>query len=94
MPGLAMTAMVESTVFRAGETTTARRYYLSPVQMEPAVFAAIVRSHWRSRVCRGCTRKGVHHELTPCAQAARKMRVGPSGSAFRGGSQTTPGGCG
>jgi hypothetical protein len=30
----------------------------------------------------------------PWAQAAREMRVGPSGSAFRGGSQTTPGGCG
>ena len=47
MPGLAMIAMVEATVTRNGIATTMRRYYLSSAAMEPVVFAAIVRAHWR-----------------------------------------------
>jgi predicted transposase YbfD/YdcC len=47
MPGLAMIGMIESTVTRAGATSTARRYYLSSVAMEAPVFAAVVRAHWR-----------------------------------------------
>jgi D-arginine dehydrogenase len=39
-------------------------------------------------------RKEVRYELTNCVEAARKMRVGPSGSAFRSGPQTTPSCCG
>lgn len=38
--------------------------------------------------------KEVQHELTDCVQATRKMRVGPSKSAFRSGLQTTPSCCG
>ena len=59
-----------------------------------ADYAAATRGHWHVESVPPSTRKGVHHELTPCEQAAWKMRVGPSGSAFRGGSQTTPGGGG
>ncbi|MBN8438450.1 MAG: hypothetical protein J0L95_10455, partial [Candidatus Accumulibacter sp.] len=35
-------------------------------------------------------RKEVRNGLTNCVEATRKMRVGPSGSAFRSGPQTTP----
>jgi putative Mg2+ transporter-C (MgtC) family protein len=39
-------------------------------------------------------RKGVRYELNPSRKAVRAMRGGPSGSAFRSGSQTSPGCCG
>jgi type I restriction enzyme M protein len=39
-------------------------------------------------------RKEVRNGLTNCVEATRKMRVGPSGSAFRSGPQTTPSCCG
>src|SRR5271166_3718132 len=44
--------------------------------------------------CAAETWKGVLHErLKSCLNAAQMMRAGPSGSAFRSGSQTTPSCC-
>src|SRR5271166_1867080 len=44
--------------------------------------------------CAAETWKGVLHErLKSCLKAAQMMRAGPSGSAFRSGSQTTPSCC-
>ncbi len=45
-PGLAAIAMVEAEVERDGETSTARRYYLSSAQLDAATFARAVRAHW------------------------------------------------
>jgi predicted transposase YbfD/YdcC len=45
-PGLAVIAMVEAEVERDGETSTARRYYLSSAQLDAATFARAVRAHW------------------------------------------------
>ena len=38
--------MVEAEVERDGETSTARRYYLSSAQLDAATFARAVRAHW------------------------------------------------
>jgi hypothetical protein len=45
-PDLAMVARIEAEVERNGQTTTARRYYLSSAKLEPAQFARAVRAHW------------------------------------------------
>lgn len=45
-PGLATIAMVEAEVERAGQTTIARRYYLSSAQLDAATFARAVPAHW------------------------------------------------
>ena len=45
-PGLAAIAMVEATVERGGQTSIARRYYLSSAQLDAATFARAVRAHW------------------------------------------------
>ena len=44
--GLAMIAMVEAEVVRAGKTSIERRYYLSSVKLSAECFAAAVRAHW------------------------------------------------
>jgi predicted transposase YbfD/YdcC len=44
--GLAMVAMVESEVERAGKTSAERRYYLSSAKLSAKQFAAAVRAHW------------------------------------------------
>ena len=45
-PGLKAIAMVETEVERAGKTSIERRFYLSSVAMDAALFADAVRSHW------------------------------------------------
>jgi hypothetical protein len=50
--------------------------------------------HWGFERVPQVHRKEVRYERTNCVEAARKMRVGPSGSAFRSGPQTTPSCCG
>ena len=49
---------------------------------------------WRIEGVPQAHRKEVRNGLTNCVEATRKMRVGPSGSAFRSGPQTTPSCCG
>src|SRR5687768_5843353 len=44
--GLAMVAMVEAEVERAGKTSAERRYYLSSAKLSAKQFAAAVRAHW------------------------------------------------
>jgi predicted transposase YbfD/YdcC len=44
--GLATIGMVESTVEKAGETSTERRYYISSAALDAARFAEAVRAHW------------------------------------------------
>jgi predicted transposase YbfD/YdcC len=45
-PGLKAIAMVEATVERRGTTTTARRYFLSSLPLDPRTLARAVRAHW------------------------------------------------
>ena len=45
-PGLAAVGMVEATVERGGQTSIARRYYLSSAQLDAATFARAVRAPW------------------------------------------------
>lgn len=45
-PGLAAIALVEAEVERDGETTLARRYYLSSALLDARLFAHAVRCHW------------------------------------------------
>ena len=45
-PGLAAVGMVEATVERGGQTSIARRYYLSSAQLDAAAFGRVVRAHW------------------------------------------------
>jgi DNA-directed RNA polymerase specialized sigma24 family protein len=47
---------------------------------------------WQHVCCRST--EGVEHEINPCCKAAEEMRAGPSGSAFRSRSQTSPSCCG
>ena len=44
--GLRMIGMIESTVERAGKTSTERRYYISSARLTPTDFARAVRDHW------------------------------------------------
>jgi hypothetical protein len=55
--------------------------------------AAAGRTRWKIESVPQAHGKEVQHELTNCVQAAWKMRVGPSESAFRRGLQTTPSCC-
>jgi hypothetical protein len=52
------------------------------------------RARWEIESVPQAHGKEVLHEPTRCGEAARKMRVGPSESAFRSGLQTTPSCCG
>jgi predicted transposase YbfD/YdcC len=45
-PGLAAIVMVEAEVERDGNTTTARRYYLSSASLDARLAARAVRAHW------------------------------------------------
>lgn len=45
-PGLTSVMMVEAKVERAGQTSTARRYYLSSMAPDAATFARAVRARW------------------------------------------------
>lgn len=45
-PGLKAVAMVEATVERRGSNTTARRYFLSSLPLDPRTLAHAVRAHW------------------------------------------------
>lgn len=45
-PGLKAIAMVEATVERGGTITTARRYFLSSLALDPRTLARAVRAHW------------------------------------------------
>ena len=45
-PGLKTIAMVEAEVERAGQTSIARRYYLSSAEFDAVFFARAVRAHW------------------------------------------------
>ena len=51
-------------------------------------------AHWGIEGVPQAHRKEVQYELTNCVKATRKMRAGPSKSAFRSGLQTTPSCCG
>ena len=44
--GLTTIGMVESTVEKAGQTSTERRFYISSALLDPARFAGAVRGHW------------------------------------------------
>jgi len=46
LKGLAMIAMVESTVERDGKTLRSRRYYISSAPLDAETFARAVRAHW------------------------------------------------
>ena len=45
-PGLKAIAMVEATVERRGTLTTARRYFISSLPIDPRTLARAVRAHW------------------------------------------------
>jgi predicted transposase YbfD/YdcC len=45
-PGLKAIAMVEATVERRGTITTARRYFVASVPIDPRTLARAVRAHW------------------------------------------------
>lgn len=45
-PGLKAIAMVEATVERRGTITTARRYFISSMALDPRTLARAVRAHW------------------------------------------------
>ena len=65
-----------------------------PEQAGPKRLLEINRGHWTIESVPQAHRKEVRNGLTNCVEATRKMRVGPSGSAFRSGPQTTPSCCG
>ena len=65
-----------------------------PQEASPQQVLAINRGHWGIESVPQAHGKEVRHELTDCVKATRKMRVGPSESAFRSGLQTTPSCCG
>ena len=48
-PGLKAVAMVEARVERDGKTTTARRFFLSSMALDPQLLARAVRAHPRHR---------------------------------------------
>ena len=77
-----------------GQTSVERRFYVSSLLPDAQRMNDAVRRHWRVESVPQAHRKEVRNGLTNCVEATRKMRVGPSGSAFRSGPQTTPSGCG
>ena len=87
-------AIVERERTVGTKTSRERRYYISSLPADAKRIAHAVRSHWEVESVPQAHSKEVLHELTNCVEAARKMRVGPSESAFRSGLQTTPSCCG
>ena len=67
---------------------------VSPDKLDAAGMLQLSRDHWAIESAPQAHKKEVRDELIACAQAARKMKVDPSESAFRSGLQTTPSGCG
>ena len=67
---------------------------LTVAEAGPARLLDLSRGHWAIESAPQAHKKEVRYELNDCAQAARKMKVDPSKSAFRSGLQTTPSGCG
>ncbi len=48
--------MVEAIGERDGKTTTARRFFLSSLTLDPQLLARAVRAHWASKTaCIGCS---------------------------------------
>jgi predicted transposase YbfD/YdcC len=93
--GCAMLGRVDSVRVVDGKASPVEtRYYISSRTLSTADFAAAVRDHWGIESVPQAHGKEVQHELTDCVQATRKMRAGPSESAFRSGLQTTPSCCG
>ncbi|QTQ30026.1 Transposase, IS4-like [Aromatoleum bremense] len=92
--GLQSFALVERERTVDGKTSVERHYYISSLPADAARIAQAVRSHWAVESVPQAHSKEVQHEPTNCVEAARKMRVGPSESAFRSGLQTTPSCCG
>ncbi len=45
-PGLRAIAMLKASVERDGKTTTARRFFLSSLALDPQLLARAVRAHW------------------------------------------------
>ena len=67
---------------------------LSPDKLDAAGMQQLSRDHWAIESAPQAHKKEVRYELNDCAQAAGKMKVDPSKSAFRSRLQTTPSGCG
>jgi predicted transposase YbfD/YdcC len=93
-PDLKSFAMVTSERTIKGQTSVDRRFYVSSLVPDAQRMNEAVRRHWRVESVPQAHRKEVRNGLTNCVEATRKMRVGPSGSAFRSGPQTTPSCCG
>jgi predicted transposase YbfD/YdcC len=94
-PDLKSFAVITSErTIRGKATSTERRVYLSSLPPDAQRMNQSVRQHWRVESVPQAHRKEVRNGLTNCVEATRKMRVGPSGSAFRSGPQTTPSCCG
>lgn len=87
-------AVVERVRTMGGRTSTERAYYISSLPADVERIALVIKSHWEVESVPQAHSKEVQHEPTNCVEAAWKMRVGPSESAFRSGLQTTPSCCG
>jgi predicted transposase YbfD/YdcC len=87
-------AVVERVRTVGDRTSTERVCYISSLPADAERIAQAVRSHWEVESVPQAHSKEVQHELTICVEAARKMRVGPSESAFRSRLQTTFSCCG
>lgn len=92
--GLQSFSVVERVRTIDGETSVECQLYISSLPANAEQIAKAVRSHWHIESVPQAHGKEVRHELTDCVKATRKMRVGPSESAFRSGLQTTPSCCG
>jgi hypothetical protein len=92
--GLDMIGMVQAERECDGKRSSEYRFYIGSIGTDAKRFANAVRSHWGVESVPQAHRKEVLDELTNCVQATRKMRVGPSESAFRSRLQTTPSCCG
>lgn len=93
-PDLKSFAMITSERTIGGNTSVERRVYRSSRAPDAERMNRVVRRHWRVESVPQAHRKEVRNGLTNCVEATRKMRVGPSGPAFRSGPQTTPSCCG
>lgn len=101
-PKLTGVGMVERTREINGKTSTERAFYIGSKGIAHAeTFANAARSHWGIENSLHWVLDGVpqmhgrmfENELKACVAAIRKMRAGPSKSAFRSWLQTTPSCC-
>ena len=96
-PGCAQVARIERERRIGDKVSTEVAYIvtsLTAAEAGPARLLDLSRGHWGIESAPQAHKKEVRDELIACAQAARKMKVDPSESAFRSGLQTTPSGCG